>query len=143
MDRREMVIAGLTVVFKPNLRDGNTPTGSSNHRVADRSAAEHYEWGGVCDGWRFLNASDLSVIQERVPPGAGEVRHRHLKARQFFFVLSGTATIEFEDGDIVFGPGQGVEVAPGLHHRFVNRSERDVEFLTISAPTTTGDRVED
>jgi mannose-6-phosphate isomerase-like protein (cupin superfamily) len=51
--------------------------------------------------------------------------------------------IEFEDGDIVFGPGQGVEVAPGLLHRFVNRSDRDVEFLTISAPTTIGDRVED
>ena len=109
----------------------------------DRSTAEHYVWGGVSSGWRLLNRSDLSVIQERVPPAAGEVRHRHLKARQFFFVLSGTATIEFEDGDVDFGPGQGVEIAPGLRHRFVNRSNCDVEFLTISAPTTAGDRIED
>jgi mannose-6-phosphate isomerase-like protein (cupin superfamily) len=90
-----------------------------------------------------VNASDLSVIQERVPPGAGEVRHRHLKARQFFFVLSGIATIEFEDGDVAFSAGEGVEVAAGLRHRLVNRSDGDLVFLTISAPTTAGDRVED
>jgi hypothetical protein len=39
--------------------------------------AEHYVWGSVCDGWRLLNEADLSVIQERVPPGQGEVRHFH------------------------------------------------------------------
>jgi len=143
MDRRDMFIAALGIVAKSSVSEAKTPAGSPAHRVVDRSSAERYEWGGVSEGWRFLNSPDLSVIQERVPAGAGEVRHRHLKAHQFFFVLSGTATIEFEDGDVVFGAGQGVEVAPGLRHRFVNRSDHDVEFLTISAPTTKGDRIED
>jgi len=57
--------------------------------------------------------------------------------------VTGAATIEFDDGAVDFGPGQGVEVAPGLRHRFINRSDQDVVFLTISAPTTTGDRTED
>jgi mannose-6-phosphate isomerase-like protein (cupin superfamily) len=83
------------------------------------------------------------VVLERVPAGAVEVRHRHLKARQFFFVLSGTATIEFDDGEVTFSTGQGVEVEPGLRHRFVNRTEYDVEFLTVSAPATSGDRIEE
>lgn len=111
--------------------------------IADQSTSEHYAWGGVCDGWRLLDRPDLSVIRERVPAGAAEVRHRHHQARQFFFVLAGMATIEFDDDQAVFGPGQGVEVAPGVRHRFVNRSDQDVEFLVISAPTTAGDRDED
>ena len=65
--------------------------------VADLSNVEHYVWGEACDGWRLLNCLDLTVIQERVPAGAGEVAHVHAKSRQFFFVLSGTATMEFED----------------------------------------------
>jgi len=68
--------------------------------------AEHYIWGDVCHGWRLLSQPDLSVIQERVPPGGAETRHYHTNARQFFFVLSGTATMERKDhqdasGDLV------------------------------------------
>ena len=36
--------------------------------------------------------------------------------------------------------GQGLHVAPGTQHRFVNRSDADVVFLVISSPTTAGDR---
>ena len=106
----------------------------------DRSTAEHYTWGTVCDGWHFLNGADLSVIQERVPPGAGEIRHFHSRARQFFYVLAGTATLEFTSHAVNFRPGQGVHVPPNLEHRFCNRSTEDVVFLVISSPSTAGDR---
>jgi mannose-6-phosphate isomerase-like protein (cupin superfamily) len=106
----------------------------------DRSSAEHYTWGTVCGGWHFLNSADLSVIQERVPPGAGEVRHFHSRARQFFYVLAGTATLEFTGHAVTFGPGQGVHVPPNLEHRFCNRSTEEVVVLVISSPTTAGDR---
>jgi mannose-6-phosphate isomerase-like protein (cupin superfamily) len=101
---------------------------------------EHYVWGEVCDGWHLLKESDLSVIQERVPPGKGESRHFHSKARQFFFVISGTATMEFEAGTVTFSAGQGLHVAPGSSHRFVNASQDEVVFIVVSAPTTRGDR---
>jgi len=112
------------------------------HAPSDISNAAHYTWGDACDGWRLLADPTLSVIQERVPPSAGEARHYHVKARQFFYVLSGIATMEFEDGKVTFGPNQGLHVPPGTPHRFVNESDADVEFLVISSPTTAGDRVD-
>jgi mannose-6-phosphate isomerase-like protein (cupin superfamily) len=111
------------------------------HDVSDVSTAPHYVWGGACDGWRLLDDPSLSVVQERVPPSTGEVAHFHVKARQFFYVLSGTATMEFEDRKVAFGAGQGLHVPAGTPHRFVNCSDTDVVFLVVSAPSTTGDRV--
>ncbi|HEY6985901.1 MAG TPA: cupin domain-containing protein, partial [Rhodanobacteraceae bacterium] len=58
--------------------------------------AEHYRWGSACDGWHLLNLDGFSVIRERAPPGSAEVRHRHARARQFFYVLDGTAVIEID-----------------------------------------------
>lgn len=112
----------------------------ANDDVSDTATAEHYTWGDGCDGWHLLKDPSLSVIQERVPPSAGEVAHLHAKARQFFYVLSGTATMEFEDRKLRFGPSQGLHVPPGTRHRFVNESDDDVVFLVISSPTTAGDR---
>jgi len=106
----------------------------------DAGTAEHYAWGGACDGWHLLRHPDLSVIQERVPPGHGEIRHVHAKARQFFYVLSGTATLEFDGGSRSFGAGQGVHVPPGTPHRFANRGAEEGVFLVISSPPTAGDR---
>lgn len=113
---------------------------SSEPVPVDRTNAAHYVWGTVCDGWRLLNLPDLTVIEERVPAGAGEVAHVHARARQFFFVLAGVATLEFERSTVTVQAGQGVHVAPGVRHRFANRSDADVVFLVISAPSAADDR---
>lgn len=102
--------------------------------------AEHYVWGDACDGWHLLKHPDLSVIQERVPPGVGEVKHYHLRARQFFYVLSGSAVVEWEQGAVALETGQGAHVPPGVAHRFVNASAAEVVFLVISAPPSHSDR---
>jgi mannose-6-phosphate isomerase-like protein (cupin superfamily) len=109
--------------------------------VSDTSTAEHYSWGENCDGWHLLRELSLSVIQERVPPACGEAPHLHVAARQFFYVLSGTATMELEGKTIPFGPSQGLHVPPNTPHRFVNYSQADVVFLVISSPSTANDRV--
>jgi mannose-6-phosphate isomerase-like protein (cupin superfamily) len=83
----------------------------------------------------------LSVIQERVPAGASEIKHYHSTARQFFYVLSGVATPEFNHQSVSFGAGQGVHVPPEVPHRFTNTSLEEVVFLVISTPSTSGDRV--
>ena len=108
----------------------------------ERGNAEHYVWGEDCDGWHLLARRDLSVISERVPPGAAETRHRHVRARQFFYVLGGCAVIEVEGRDVPLAAGQGLEVPPGAAHRFRNDSAGDVDFLVISMPATRGDREE-
>lgn len=59
-----------------------------------KQTGEHYSWGINCDGWHLVRKEDLSIIHERMPPSAREIRHYHNGSRQFFFILSGKATIE-------------------------------------------------
>ena len=106
-----------------------------------RASAEHYTWGAGCDGWHLVKGDGLSVIQERMPPGTAEQRHSHVRARQFFHVLRGTAAFELDGRVEALGPGDGVEVPPGVPHTMMNRSEADVEFLVVSVPKAHGDRV--
>jgi len=103
--------------------------------------AEHYIWGGNCDGWHLLKRDDVSVIQERVPAGGSEVMHYHERARQFFYVLEGEGMILFEDDEVILQKGQGLEIIPLTKHQFKNNSREDVHFLVISVPSTRGDRI--
>jgi quercetin dioxygenase-like cupin family protein len=105
-------------------------------------SARHYVWGGICDGWHLLEGDDLSVIEERVPPGATEVRHRHVRSRQFFYVLEGLATLELDGATHVLQRGEGLHVAPGAAHQLRNDSAEDIRFLVVSAPKSHGDREE-
>ena len=52
-----------------------------------KETGEHYIWGDQCDGWHLLKSSELSVIQERVPPRTTEVRHFHHRAQQFLSLI--------------------------------------------------------
>ncbi len=108
--------------------------------MIDTATAPHYLWGAGCDGWHLVRQPELSVIQERMPPGASEVRHLHGRARQFFYVLSGELTMEVEGETLRLAAGQGVEIAPGAPHQALNRSAEEVAFLVISCPPSHGDR---
>jgi mannose-6-phosphate isomerase-like protein (cupin superfamily) len=103
--------------------------------------AEHYIWGENCDGWHLLKRHDMSVIQERVPPGSAEVMHYHEQARQFFYMLEGEGTISFEDHEIILQRGQSLEIPPMVKHQFKNNLQMDVHFLVFSVPSTRGDRI--
>ncbi len=102
--------------------------------------AEHYLWGDACDGWHLLKRDDVSVIQERMPSNRAEVMHYHQVARQFFFILEGEGAMVFEDHEVKLQKGNGLEIPPGVHHQFCNKSQSDVHFLVISVPTARGDR---
>ena len=115
---------------------------SDRTALISRSSAPHYAWAKACDGWRLIDTPGLSVVEERVPPGAEETRHYHNDARQFFYVLSGTAVVGTEEREHQIPAGSGIEVAPGVQHKFMKRSDEDVVFLVISAPSTKADRVD-
>lgn len=103
--------------------------------------AEHYIWGSICDGWHLVNTNDLSVIHEKMPPNTSEVKHFHEKAKQFFFVLSGQASMEINNEIILLNEQEGVQIEPGTPHQMMNKSDGDIEFIVISTPTSKGDRV--
>lgn len=109
--------------------------------VISFKTAEHYIWGDKCDGWHLAKSPGLSVIQERVPYGCSEVRHFHERSEQFFYVLSGTATIEV-DGEISqLTAGTGIHVPAGIPHQLSNQQTEDLTFLVVSTPPSHGDRV--
>jgi mannose-6-phosphate isomerase-like protein (cupin superfamily) len=99
---------------------------------------------------------------ERMPPHTAEQEHFHRRARQFFFILKGSATFlvvegvetaegaeTVEDAERVEGTEtrievkaqQGLEIPAGLRHRILNESEEDLEFILCSQPSTAGDRI--
>lgn len=83
----------------------------------------------------------LSVIQERVPSGCREVRHYHQQAEQFFFVLSGIASIEVDGNEYKLEAEQGIHVPAGKPHQLQNEQSHDLEFLVTSVPPSHGDRI--
>ena len=111
-------------------------------KLASVKNAEHYLWGDGCDGWHLLNRDDVSVIQERMPPGTSEQMHYHKIARQFFFVLDGRATMDVDGEQAVLGKNQGIEIPPGVSHQLRNESLEDLSFLVFSVPKSHKDRYE-
>lgn len=103
--------------------------------------AEHYCWGELCDGWHLVKNTKLSIIHERMPAKTTEINHYHHHTQQFFFVLSGTATIEINGNPIILQEGEGIEVPPLTPHQMQNNTEKDIEFLVISQPNSRGDRI--
>ena len=109
--------------------------------LVSKSTAEHYIWGGHCDGWHLVKNPQLSVIQERMPAGTSEVRHFHHHAQQFFYVLAGQAVMEVDGRAIMLNAGEGIWIPAGTSHQMKNDSAEEVHFLVISHPPSHGDRV--
>ena len=109
--------------------------------IVSTNNAPHYIWGEQCDGWLLVDTPTLSVIQERVPAGKSETRHRHLKAEQFFYVLSGTVTLEVDGRIFELQAQQGLYVPAQVPHCMHNRAEVDAVFIVTSTPPSQGDRI--
>jgi len=105
-------------------------------------SAHHYQWGEDCDGWHLVRNDALSVIEERMAPKTAEQRHCHLRARQFFYVLTGELTLEVEGEEHLLRPNEGLEIAPERVHQAFNRGQQDVRFLVTSQPPSHGDRID-
>ena len=99
-----------------------------------------FNWGDACDGWRLLDAADLQVIQERMPPATSEVMHLHARATQLYFVLEGEAVVDVDGHAEVLRRGEAVVIERSTPHRISNRSETPLEFLVVSSSPTRLDR---
>jgi mannose-6-phosphate isomerase-like protein (cupin superfamily) len=125
------------------MEDSTRAPMDTNTAPTSSATAEHYVWGDGCDGWHLVRTAGLSVIEERMPAGTSEVRHWHARARQFFYVLSGTLTMEVEGVRHRLAARTGIELPPGTAHQALSEEAVDVEFLVISMPPSHGDRHED
>ncbi|MEC8428131.1 MAG: cupin domain-containing protein [Pseudomonadota bacterium] len=109
--------------------------------IVNTSNVDHYKWGKDCDGWHLLRSQELSVIEERVPPGEKEERHCHTESQQFFYILSGTAQLEVDGTVFDICAGNGMHVPAGIPHQLMNNGDQDIRFLAISQPLSHGDRI--
>ena len=106
-----------------------------------RENSEEYDWGTDCLGWHLVNNPELSIIQELMPANTTEVKHKHLNAQQFFFVLKGVATFDLEGKITLVKENEGIHVQQNQEHQIKNNTESDLEFLVISQPHSHNDRV--
>lgn len=111
--------------------------------IIDKKNSEHYKWGNNCDGWKYLDKDNISIIREKMPPNTSEITHYHKTATQFFYILQGIATLEIEDETFTIKENEGIEIAPLKKHKISNQTKTNMEFILISQPTTkNGDRIE-
>ena len=109
--------------------------------VSKYNPLKHYQWGTSCDGWELLNAENFSVKQERIPGGASEQIHFHEKSSQFFFILSGVATVEIEGKTFELKALEGIAIHALQKHRILNKENVDLEFILCSQPAVGSDRI--
>ncbi len=111
-------------------------------KISSVANAEHYIWGENCDGWHLVSSESLSVIQERMPPGRSEKMHFHKFAEQFFYILTGIATIEVNGKIFTLKQNQGFHIPPNTKHQLRNEQNVDLIFTVTSTPPSHGDRFE-
>lgn len=105
-------------------------------------SAEHYTWGKQCDGWHLVKSDNLSVIQERMPVGTAESNHCHQHTEQFFYILSGIATMRLENETIVINANQGIHIKAGVTHQLSNSGKLELHFIVTSTPPSHADKIE-
>lgn len=99
-----------------------------------RSTARHSVWDDVCDAYHLVDRSDLGVVEEVVPPGAGGRPHQHARSREFFYVLAGEATMVLGPREVRVTEGSGVEVPAGTRHQVRNDGPVELRLLVVSSP---------
>lgn len=65
-------------------------------------------------------------------PGAGP--HYHKIMTEMFHVLSGTLSMMVGDQTVEVGPGDFVQIPPGVEHAFANRGKETARFMLSFTP---------
>jgi len=88
-----------------------------------------------------LGLSDFAMNYYELEPGDSFAfaYHEHELQEEVFYVISGTATFETEDGDVDVGPGEAVRFDRREFQRGWNRGDESVVALALGAPLEYGD----
>jgi mannose-6-phosphate isomerase-like protein (cupin superfamily)/ribosomal protein S18 acetylase RimI-like enzyme len=114
----------------------------TNTQVFSTQNAPHYTWGKNSEAWYLHDAADLSILEERMPPGETETLHYHVKAQQVFYILSGTALLEVDGEQNNLEAGESLHIKPKSLHRISNQGSGDLRFVLVSQPKAHGDRID-
>lgn len=112
------------------------------HKKTSLNDAEQYHWGQKGVGWFLSKSEEMTIVEEKIAPGIKEIKHYHERAWQFFYILSGSGTINIDGSNIELNKNDSIEVPPLAVHQLYNDSNTDLQFLIISKPNSYNDRVE-
>jgi mannose-6-phosphate isomerase-like protein (cupin superfamily) len=76
----------------------------------------------------------LSARLWRLPPGSANTLHKHVRAEEFYFVVSGTGRMRVSDQTLTVPEQGGVLVSPNLLRQVFNDTDREVLWLIVGAP---------
>ena len=94
----------------------------------------------VEEPWQPRTVAVLNDYDLRVVRTLGEfTRHAHLETDEVFLVLTGSLTIELDDGEVELGPGQLYVVPRGVPHRPRSAAGAEVLLVEPSETLNTGD----
>lgn len=88
-----------------------------------------------------LGLTDFAMNYYELEPGDSFAfaYHNHEVQEEVFYVVSGTAAFDTEEGPVEVGPGEAVRFGPGEFQRGWNRGEERVVALALGAPLEYGD----
>lgn len=109
--------------------------------IINKENAPFYHWGSNCSSWLLQDNAQLSLKLEIMPAGTKEQWHMHEIANQFFYILKGQATFYLESEIIILNPSDGLNIPNLQKHYIANECNEEIEFLVISQPNTTNDRI--
>jgi mannose-6-phosphate isomerase-like protein (cupin superfamily) len=107
----------------------------------NKDTALHYVWGNNFDAWDLMDHDDLTIKQLKMPAHSIESMHYHQTAKQFFYVLKGSAKFRMNQTIISLNQNDGIEVLPNIPHQMINESDDDLELLVVSKPSANKDKI--
>jgi mannose-6-phosphate isomerase-like protein (cupin superfamily) len=86
--------------------------------------------------WEETGSKELCVGVGELEPGRILGLHHHVGDAEFYYVLSGRATITVEDKKIDATPGTAIYIPPSAKHKILNDGkEKFVMVYGLNAPT--------
>lgn len=90
---------------------------------------------------RALGAEDVAINHYELAPGESFAfgYHSHQVQEEVFYLTSGEATFETEEGEVVVGAGELIRFAPGEWQQGRNDGDGRVRALALGAPAESGE----
>lgn len=86
--------------------------------------------------WEETGSKELTVGIGELPPGKILGLHHHVGDAEFYYVLSGRATVTVEDMKVDATPGTAIYIPPDAKHSIVNDSDKNFTMIYgLNAPT--------
>ena len=79
-------------------------------------------------------ATNQSLAEATVPPGAETEAHFHPQTEEIYYVLRGQGLMTLGEERKTVGPGDGILIPPGSPHRIRNIGEDPLVFLCCCSP---------